>query len=194
MSHPWKQQFLESAKAEIQELERHGTWVEIPRSQATDQIIPTTWVFRIKRKPDGTVKKVKGRLAIRGDLERNKNKINEAGIAETCASPVVFWSTVCTFMVVSIILGWETTSIDCLNAFVQADIDRPTFIQVPRGFKSADGSRETCLSLKKGLYGLSRSPKLFFDHSTGILVAIGFVRSKTDPCLFYRDGLIVVTY
>ena len=52
MRHPWRQQFLESAQTEIQELEKHGTWIEIPRSKATDQIIPTTWVFRIKRKPE----------------------------------------------------------------------------------------------------------------------------------------------
>ena len=71
MAHPWKDKFLESAVVEIRELEEHGTWKEIPKSQATDQIIPTTWVFRIKRKPDGTVKKVKGRLAVRGDLEKN---------------------------------------------------------------------------------------------------------------------------
>ena len=160
MAHPWKEQFLESAAKEIKELEDHGTWVEIPRSQATDQIIPTTWVFRIKRKPDGTFKKVKGRLAIGGDLEKNKNKINEAGIEETCASPVVFWSTVRTFMVLAIVLGWETISIDCLNAFVQASIDRPTFIQVPRGFKTAKGDRDTCLSLRKGcLLYTSPSPR-----------------------------------
>jgi len=194
MAHPWKEQFLESAAKEIKELEDHGTWVEIPRSQATDQIIPTTWVFRIKRKPDGTFKKVKGRLAIRGDLEKNKNKINEAGIEETCASPVVFWSAVRTFMVLAIVLGWETISIDCLNAFVQASIDRPTFIQVPRGFKTAKGDRDTCLSLRKGLCGLCRSPRSFFDCSKGILIKIGFIQSKTDPCLFFRKGLIVVTH
>ena len=112
MAHPWKNKFLESAVVEIKELEEHGTWKEIPRHQATDQIIPTTWVFRIKRKPDGTFKKVKGRLAIRGDLERNKNMVNDSGVEESSSSPVVFWSTVRTFLVIAIVLGWETISID----------------------------------------------------------------------------------
>ena len=49
MAHPWKDKFLKSAMVEIKELEDHGTWIEIPKSQATDQIIPMTWVFCIKR-------------------------------------------------------------------------------------------------------------------------------------------------
>ena len=97
-------------------------------------------------------------------------------------------------MVMALVLGWETISMDCLNAFVQAAIDRPTFIQVPRGFRTAKGDRSTCLSLKRGLYGLSRSPRLFFDFSSGILIKIGFKQSATDPCLFFRTGLIIVTY
>ena len=97
-------------------------------------------------------------------------------------------------MVIAIILGWETISIDCLNAFVQATIDRPTFIQIPRGFRTKANDNETCLSLNKGLYGLSRSPKLFYDFATGTLIKIGFVKSISDPCLFFRDGLIVITY
>ena len=149
MVHPLKEQLIEAAMKEIQELEEHGTWTEIPKSKATDQIIPTTWVFRLKKRPDGSLKRVKGRLAIRGNLEKNKNKINEVGIEESCSSPVVFWSTVRTFMVIAIILGWETISIDCLNAFVQATIDRPTFIQIPRGFRTKANDNETCLSLNK---------------------------------------------
>ena len=78
--------------------------------------------------------------------------------------------------------------IDCLNAFVQASIDRPTFIQIFRGFKTAKGDRDTCLSLGKGLRGLCGSPRSFFCCSKGILIKIGFIQSKTDPSFSFARG------
>ncbi len=51
-------------------------------------VLPSTWAFKIKRYPDGCVKKFKARFCARGD--RQKEGIN---YFETWA-PVVQWSTV----------------------------------------------------------------------------------------------------
>ena len=66
-----RQQWLESAEVEITQLaDTRDTWEIVPISDAGKaKILPTTWVFRLKTYPDGTVKKYKARLVVRGDLQ-----------------------------------------------------------------------------------------------------------------------------
>jgi hypothetical protein len=40
------------------------------------------------------------------------------------------------------------------------------------------------LKLKKSLYGQVDSPKLFYEHLCVGMTKLGFVASKSDPCLF----------
>ena len=54
---------------EVHELEKKGTWLEVPESKATVCVIPGCWVFKIKTAPDGTPMKYKARWVLRGDLQ-----------------------------------------------------------------------------------------------------------------------------
>jgi hypothetical protein len=76
--------WIKAAKKEIKSLEDQGTWTEVDISEATSRILPSQWVFRRKRTPDGNVKSLKGRTVARGDLEE--------GVFQTFA-PVVAWSS-----------------------------------------------------------------------------------------------------
>ena len=80
--------------------------------------------------------------------------------AETFA-PVVSWSTVRFFLVLSMTLGWSTVSIDWANAFVQAVLEKqkPMYMATPRGFLKKHGSLG-CLRLKKSVYGSTYAPLL----------------------------------
>jgi hypothetical protein len=110
-------------------LEKNGTWQVVIESEARGRILPGTWVFRRKRTPDGTVSKFKARYCVRGDLEDVTGQ-------ETFA-PVVAWSTVRLFLVLSLTLKWETCTIDFSSAFVQAPLKDPVWIHLPRGFQSS---------------------------------------------------------
>jgi hypothetical protein len=99
-------QWKASAVKEITELENKNVWEECLKSEANDKgvkIVPSTWVFRIKRTPDGEFSKCKARICLRGDLM----DVN----AEVFA-PVVAWQTVRLFLVLSLNLGWPTVSVD----------------------------------------------------------------------------------
>lgn len=50
---------------EIDTLERAGTWTTVTRPTGKN-IVGSKWVFRIKRKSDGTVDKYEARLVARG--------------------------------------------------------------------------------------------------------------------------------
>lgn len=185
-----REQWLASATKEIEELERNETWRIVPFSDATSKIIPTMWVFRRKRTPDGEIKKYKGRFTVRGDLQE------KTADDEDSYAPVAQWSSIRVMLVMSLILGWSTCSIDFANAFVQAYLKKPIWIHLPRGFMSStidDGSKK-CLRLIKSLYGVSIAPKAWYEHCAKALFAIGFVRSEHDNCVFYRPGIMIAQW
>jgi hypothetical protein len=51
-----------------------------------------------------------------------------------CYAPVVAWATVWLFLILSLILEWETVSIDFASAFVQAPLTSPIWIHLPKAF------------------------------------------------------------
>jgi len=123
-----------AAANKIKQLEEKGCWVDCQKSEAHtkgQQIIPCTWVFRIKRSPDGKIIKQKGRICVRGDLMTVD--------AESYA-PVVAWSTIRFFLCLAMKLNWKTVSVDWANAFIQAPLKEPMYMQTPRGFLNKFGS------------------------------------------------------
>ena len=178
-----KEKWIQSAIKEICELEEHGCWEEVPISEAKGRpIIPSQWVFRLKRRPDGTVTKYKGRIVLRGDLMKD---IHDK------TSPVVAFSTVRIFLIMSLFLGWYTCSVDFANAFIQATRPDEVFMHVPRGFKAKPNH---CLRLIKNIYGACDGPKLWAELLFKSLRKLGFAQSKIDPCLWYKRDCFIICF
>jgi Reverse transcriptase (RNA-dependent DNA polymerase) len=175
-----------AAITEIGQLEKMDCWEEVPTTQAMSKILPATWTFRRKRTPDGDIKKGKARFCVRGDLQE--------GDFETFA-PLVAWATVRLFLVLSLVLEWKSVSVDFASAFVQAPLKDPIWIHLPRGFRSSHGPN-TCLRLKKSLYGLAIAPRLRYQHlfQALLLPHFGLTQSIFDPCLLVSPSLMVVAY
>ena len=180
----FRDQWKKAMEDEIKQLESHGAWVEVPISDAKGKILPLTWVLRIKRTPDGEVKKLKARICVRGDLQE--------GVFDTFA-PVVSWTSVRMFLVLTMMLKWETCSVDFSNAFVQAELKEPIWIHLPRGFRVA-GPAKTCLRLKRSLYGISEAPRLWHEHLLKALLELELKQCQHDQCLFYKANLLIVLY
>ena len=139
---------------EIKQLEEKGCWIEITKDMAVGPIIPCTWVFCIKRNPAGEVIKYKGRICLRGDLMEEDYE---------SYAPVVSFSTVRLFLVLSMMMGWSTVSVDWANAFVQAVLDKPMYMQTPRGFINKFG-KEGCLKVTCSLYGSKFALRNWYVH------------------------------
>ena len=71
MNGPDREEFEAAMASEIKELEDHKTWIAIPKSKVPKdvRVLPSTWVFRIKRFPDGRKRKYKARFCVRGDRQ-----------------------------------------------------------------------------------------------------------------------------
>ena len=149
MAGPHRDQFIEAMVKEVKELEEFGTWTEVPNSGVPKgkQVLPGTWVLRIKRYPDGRLRKFKARYCVRGDMQ-----VEGVDYFEKYA-PVVNWSTVRLLLCISETYGWATKQIDYSNAFVQATLDESVYIRPPPMFDTSKRP-DHVLKLNKSLYGL----------------------------------------
>ena len=110
------EEYLEAMGIEMQALQRAVTWDVVPRSQVprTTNILPLTWVYKLKHYPDGRPRKFKARLCVRGDKQIK-------GIDYTDKyAPVVSWTTVRLLMILTVREKLHTRLVDFTNAFAQA--------------------------------------------------------------------------
>ena len=188
MNGPNADGFWRAAKQELDTLTKMRVWDIVPRKSWMN-VLPSTWAFKIKRLPDGDVKKLKARFCARGDKQ-----IHGVDFFETYA-PVVNWNTVRLLLILTAQLGLATQQVDYTAAFVHAEIDKPpnfdemspeeqrrqgVYVEMPRGFAQAG----KVLKLRKSLYGLRQSPKNWFLHLSQKLEAVGLKpATHIDPCL-----------
>jgi len=84
----------------------------------------------------------------------------------------------------------ETHQLDAVNAFTNSNLDEEVYIQYPDGFTDAFH----CLRLLRALYGLRRSPLLWFTDFSAILTKLGLTPVPGVECLYTNQHLIVFFY
>ena len=80
---------------------------------------------------------------------------------------------------------------DITAAFMHADLDKKekVYVRIPQGFRK---NGKEVLKLKKTLYGIKQSPRMFWKYLTATMVKRGMQVSKLDPCLFIDDRVICI--
>ncbi|KAL7526552.1 hypothetical protein ACHAXR_001541 [Thalassiosira sp. AJA248-18] len=158
------------------------TWKFVERTPDMHVLPCSTWAFKIKRFPDGLVKKFKARFCVRGDQQ--KHGIN---YWETW-SLVVQWPAVRTIMILAAKEKLVSTQCDITAAFVAAPIpkDEVVYVHQPRGFIK---DPRYVLKLNSCLYGTKKSPRYFFGTREA-----GASSFEARFCLFLGNGLIVITH
>ena len=82
---------------------------------------------------------------------------------DTC-SPVVSWVTVRLMMIFGLLLSLQSKSIDFSNAFVQAELESPVFLEIPQGYESKE-TGDMVLELHRSLCGQIEAPKLWNEET-----------------------------
>ena len=185
MRGPFADEFWKAAIAEIETLEKMGAWEVVDRPEKAN-VIDSTWAFKLKRFPDGLVKKFKARFCARGDQQ-----IEGVDFFETYA-PVVQWTTVRLMLILEVLLDLKSKQGDITAAFLHATLkeDEEVYVEMPRGFQK----KGKVLKLKKTLYGLRQSPRAFWKYMVEKMEASNMPQSKLDPCLFVGEKVIAICY
>jgi hypothetical protein len=173
-----------------------GVWEKVKREKVKAlgrKPSGTKCVFKIKVEQDGS-KQYKSRCVTLGYLQ-----IPGVDFTETF-SPVASDSTIRIALGVFLYKekpkSWVLEMIDIEAAFLEADQDRPVYIEWPEGmtelgFISKDDAEEYCCELNKAMYGNVDAPLQWMKTFANFLTSdvMDMKQSLADPCMFYKkDG------
>uniref|UniRef100_H3H1B3 Reverse transcriptase Ty1/copia-type domain-containing protein n=1 Tax=Phytophthora ramorum TaxID=164328 RepID=H3H1B3_PHYRM len=172
-------------RAELKSMRLRGVFraAKLPSGQ---RAIGTKWVFKIKRKADGSIEKSKARLVAKGFKQKYGIDYTET------FSPVVKYVTLRMIIAIAKYFGWPLDQLDVVTAFLYGVMKEVVFCVVPEGVE-LDGNFD-CLELVKAIYGLKQASRVWNETFDEFMCSIGFQVSAFDPCLYIKvvDGQCVL--
>lgn len=185
-------------EAEFQALLRNETWKLVPPRPGIN-VIDSKWVFKIKRRSDGSIERYKARLVAKGFKQRYGLDY------EDTFSPVIKLTTIRLLLSLAVNRGWHLRQLDVQNAFLHGVLEEEVYMRQPPGFVDSTQPHHLC-RLVKALYGLKQASRAWHARLGGALRDHGFVPSSADTSLFmlrrpdltmyllvYVDDIIVVS-
>lgn len=152
--------------------------------------IDSKWVFKIKTNPQEQTRKYKARLVLRGF----RQKEGEDYFSDKTFSPVARQEAIRTILSIAAAERLKLHQFDVKTAFLRAPLEEEIYMKQPEG---CNDQTHRVLRLKKALYGLKQAPYAFCQKMKSILLDRGLTQSKTDSCIYYRNGkerMIVCIY
>jgi hypothetical protein len=128
------------------------SWIEVPRQSQQaqgQQILDCKWVYTYKLHKDGSFKKCKARIVVRGDQQRPTEQETYAATLAARSFRIL--------MAIAARFDLELIQYDAVNVFVNAKLEDTVFMQMPPGYKTPG----KILRLNKALYGLRQSLSLW---------------------------------
>uniref|UniRef100_A0AAV1TFB6 Reverse transcriptase Ty1/copia-type domain-containing protein n=1 Tax=Peronospora matthiolae TaxID=2874970 RepID=A0AAV1TFB6_9STRA len=133
--------------------------------------IGTKWVFKIKRKADGSIDKYKARLVAKGFNQQYGMDYTET------FSPVVKYVTTHMVIAVAKYFEWTIDQIDVVTAFLYGVMKEQVFCVIPEGVE-LEGSFD-CLELVKAIYGLKQASRVWNETFDEFVCAMDFKRQAS---------------
>jgi hypothetical protein len=143
---------------------------------AGKNVIGYTWVYKIKINEDGSVSRFKARICVDGSKQKYGIDYQDT------FAPVANAATIRIVLAIAMHQRLHLRQFDIKLAFVSADLDTPIYMKSPVGAREPGGS---VWALRRSLYGLKQSPRLFNAKLHSVLVALSWTQSAHDPCLYY---------
>ena len=181
VSSKYGKKWLDAMNEEMDSLRKNKTWIVVPRPQG-QKVVSCKWIFRIKEgMVEGEPPRYKARLVAKGFTQVE-------GIDYTdIFSPVVKYKTIRMMLAVAAHEDLEVEQLDVKTTFLNGVLDEEIYMEQPPGFQVENSKKELVCLLKRSLYGLKQSPRQWNKRFNLFAQEIGFVRSKFDSCLYYKD-------
>ena len=177
---PERSSWLKAIEEEFNTLRSAKTWDENCFPPAHAKVLPSHIILKLKRDENGRPKRFKARLVVGGNHQKLVLYIE-------LYAPVACIDAVRILLAVAVSQGWVTLHLDIKGAFLYARLgnEEEIWVRLPAIPGSTDRSSKV-VKLRKSLYGLRKSPKLWYGHLAATLRQLGFTRSKANDCLFSR--------
>ena len=181
-SEEWKHALME----EIAALEKNGTWEYVLRSQVpnTHKVLPCKVVWKLKRRPDGSVDRYKARIVVGGHRQKAGIDYN----LDEIFAPTLTHTALRCILSHAASHGWHIHSCDVKGAFLYGDLKELVYMEVPPTLPNTDkDGNELVFRLRRSLYGLHQAPKVWETLLSETMGKLGFNRFQADPCVYGKD-------
>lgn len=166
----------EAMKLELDALDANKTWciVDLPPG-----IVPigNKWVYKIKRKADGSIERFKAHLVAKGYTQTKGLDYFDT------FSPVAKLTTVRLLLALASIHKWHVHQLDVNNAFLHGELQEDVYMVIPQGVPSSPN--KVC-KLLKSLYGLKQASRKWYVRLTALLLHCGYHQAGSDHSLFTK--------
>lgn len=165
--------------AELTSINKHNIWEIFPKLSGAN-LLGTTWVFRKKTDSAGNLLKYKARLCVQGFGKVEGIDYNETFAPTGQPGSLQLLLAVCAYK------GCDIHQMDVKTAFLHGSVEEYVYIKIPYGY-SSEVLPNSCLKLRKSLYGLKQSPQFWYQCLLYFFSSIRFKPSPADPCFFLSE-------
>jgi hypothetical protein len=171
----WKKAMVE----EMDALDKNEAWdiVELPAGR---KYVGRKWLFKKKFNAQGKVEKYKGQLVAKGYSQVEGIDFGEI------FSPVAKLASISFLLSIGAAFDLEVEQMDVKTILLHGDLEEEIYMKQPEGFV-VKGKKELVCKLKKSLYGLKQSPRMWYQKFDTYILGLGFVRSRLDHCVYSKQ-------
>ena len=183
---PHRAQWEQAMQEELDSITANSTYEIVPLP-AGRRAIGCKWVYKIKRRADGSIDRYKARLVAKG-----YSQLYGIDFTETFA-PVVRFSSLRAILALAAAADYEIHQMDVKTAFLNGDLDEDIYMQQPDGHRADGAKADHVWKLNKSLYGLKQAGRAWNQKIHTALVELGFTSLHSDSCVYVkRDGSTVM--
>ncbi len=183
-------------KLEMQTLWKETNCIEpVQRSEITspDLIVPSKLLTKEKRDAQDKFQRMKSRLVARGDMRSTDPE--EIG---NTYSPTVSFPTILLTLNLILALKLDYATADFTSAYLNSEFNGNLFMKLnshvaelmveidPEAKNFVQPDKTMFVKIKKGLYGLQESAKLWYETLATELKELGYTCSEYDTALFFK--------
>lgn len=181
-----KEKWIAAMKEEMSSLEINRTWdlVNLPVGRKP---IGCRWVYKVKTDESGNIQRYKARLVAQGFSQKYGADYDQV------FAPVIKHTTFRILLTIAAKEGMTVLHFDAKTAFLNGELRETIYMRQAPGFAVEDKQDQVCI-LRRSLYGLKQSARVWNEKLHGVLIAAGFVQSGNDPCLYIRTRIAKVVY
>ena len=100
-------------------------------------------------------------------------------------SPAAKVASIILLLSIFVTFDFDVEQMDVKKTFLHGDLEEEIYMKKPKGF-AVKGKKELVFKLKWYLYGLKKSPRMWYQDFHTFIWGLGFNRSKADHYVYFK--------